>query len=451
MTENRKQRTENRVTDLKKLLNDKFPKRFLKILKIAGEIAQDLNFKAYLVGGPVRDMLLGEKNIDVDIAVEGNGIKFAKVLASKLKSRLTCHSRFGTSTIFLADGNKLDIATARREKYPYPGSLPKVVASIIKEDLKRRDFTINAMAIKINSECFGELVDYFGGLKDLNKGKIKILHDRSFIDDPTRILRAIRFEQRYNFSIQKDTLKKLTQASRESYLTKVTPQRIISELKLIFEEENPKIYIKRLAWLCCLKFIYPIRENVSCGVYSKRKFSKNLYQLFDKVKITLDWYDCYKKREIHKTWLIYFLILMDGLKLKDTKEICKKFNLSKENSQTLLSVKEIGDKAVELLNSKQKPRPSEIYQTFSRLSEEALIYLVAKSNTVRAKRRMKDYQKRLRKIKLSVNGNDLKAFGLTPGPSFNKILQETLLAKIDGKVKNKKEEVDFLKGTLKNL
>lgn len=181
-------------------------KRLLRIIRTIGKEADRKQLPAYAVGGIVRDMIIGKKNFDLDINVEGDAIGLARILARKWKAPLTVYKDFQTASLQLPTDVRVDLARTRQERYAHPGALPAVRFGNLKSDLYRRDFTVNAMAIAINAGRFGQLIDEFGGLKDLLKKKIRILHDRSFIDDPTRILRAVRFEQRYHFQIERRTL-----------------------------------------------------------------------------------------------------------------------------------------------------------------------------------------------------------------------------------------------------
>ncbi|MDZ4383153.1 MAG: CBS domain-containing protein, partial [Thermodesulfovibrionia bacterium] len=191
--------------NLSSTMKAKFPKEIFEILRLSGEVAKELNFSAYLVGGSVRDLLRGEANFDIDIVIEGDGIIFAQALGKKLKAKVKTHQRFGTAVV-ITDTLKFDVATARTEYYESPGALPKVEMSSIKKDLYRRDFTINTLAIKLNPENFGQLIDFFGGQRDLKEKTIKILHNLSFIEDPTRAFRAIRFSERFGFKLSKHTI-----------------------------------------------------------------------------------------------------------------------------------------------------------------------------------------------------------------------------------------------------
>ena len=211
----------------------------MDIVKIVGKIADKLKLPAYIVGGPVRDKLLGIANHDMDFVVEGDGIKFAEALNKTLKGKLTVYKAFGTATIALKE-KKIDIVTARKETYKHSAAYPTVKPGAIKDDLFRRDFTINAMAISVNKKNFGELVDFYGGQKDLKKGVIRILHDKSFMDDPTRVFRAVRFSVRFGFKIEPHTKKLIKEAVSDGLLGEVNVGRIRKEIELFLKEKNPK-------------------------------------------------------------------------------------------------------------------------------------------------------------------------------------------------------------------
>jgi tRNA nucleotidyltransferase (CCA-adding enzyme) len=211
----------------------------MNIIEIVGKTADKLKVPAYIVGGPVRDKLLGISNSDLDFVVEGDGIKFAGILNKKLKGKLTAYKAFGTATIEVK-GNRVDIVTSRKETYKRPAAYPTVKPGTIKDDLFRRDFTINAMAISLNKKNFGKLTDFYGGQKDLKKGLIRALHDKSFMDDPTRIFRAIRFSVRFGFKIEPHTKKLIKEAVSGGFLGDVNAGRIRKEIELFLQEKNPK-------------------------------------------------------------------------------------------------------------------------------------------------------------------------------------------------------------------
>ncbi|MEN8190484.1 MAG: CBS domain-containing protein, partial [Thermodesulfobacteriota bacterium] len=244
-----------RVRNLNALIVEVLDRDLIILLRKIGEIAEKLNYQAVAVGGFVRDLLLKQENLDLDIVVDGNGIKFGELLVAQLGGHLRPHERFLTANITLADGFKIDVATARLEYYEYPAALPTVELSSIKLDLYRRDFTINAMALQLNPAVFGTLLDFFGCQADLKDRSIKVLHNLSFVEDPTRIFRAIRFEKRMEFGISAHTSRLIHSAVKMNLFNKVNDPRYFTELKLIFSEENPIPSIMRLADFNLFQFL----------------------------------------------------------------------------------------------------------------------------------------------------------------------------------------------------
>ena len=243
--------------DIQVLIAESLPMAIQELLLAAGEVGRDIGMNVYAVGGFVRDLLLGQPNLDLDLTVEGKGPEFARALAQRMQAEVRVHERFGTAVVILPDGQKIDVATARVEYYEYPAALPHVESSSVRQDLYRRDFTVNAMAIQLNGDRFGELIDFFGGLRDLNQGLIRILYNLSFVEDPTRIIRAIRFEQRYGFNIEPQTQQLLQDAVESHYLRELSYKRIREELLLILEEKDPRPALRRLENLGIMTQIAP--------------------------------------------------------------------------------------------------------------------------------------------------------------------------------------------------
>lgn len=231
---------------MKDMLSSLSPQALVLVQSI-GELAEGKGVKAYLVGGPVRDLLLGISNVDLDITVEGQGMKLAdRFAALHPNSRVVHFPAFKTATVHLADRTQVDFATSRCETYLRGGAFPAVKPSVIKDDLFRRDFTINAMAVSINPQSWGKMVDPYKGLFDLKAKKIRILHDQSFIDDPTRILRAARFTARFGFRIEAKTLEKLKSAIEMKVLDTIRPQRYLKDFNKILKEPNAQSAINDL-------------------------------------------------------------------------------------------------------------------------------------------------------------------------------------------------------------
>lgn len=412
----------------------KLPKELKDLIYLAKDIAIANDMSAYLVGGCVRDLLLRVKNLDLDIVVEGDGISFAEDFAKKLEAKLIRHRRFGTATVTLGSGLKVDVATSRKELYPEPASLPQVSGGTLKDDLRRRDFTINAMAINISGRDFGSLIDLFNGKDDLRHKKIRVLHNLSFIDDPTRILRAIRFKERYNFKIESKTLGLLKEAVRIKMLDKVEPQRLRDELILILKEEDPIEQIKPIQELVGFSFITP-KLYVSGKTYKLLKAIKNQIKGFRNV---------YPRRRQLDAWLIYFMGLTDSLRISDIKSVLKKFAFRKGQEKIILSSHKIDNRLIRQL-SQDKIKPSKIFKIFEPLSYETIIFVKAKYENRYIKRHIEDFLKNYNTIRLGVSGKDILRLGINPGPDYQKILYKVLNAKLNGFVKTKEEELALIK------
>lgn len=414
---------------------ERLPKEILEPIYLVSDTAEDLGCRVYLVGGFVRDLILGVKNFDLDVVVEGDGIEFAGKLAEKLNKKLIYHKRFGTATVGDKEF-KIDIASARRETYEYPASLPKVSFGKISDDLTRRDFSINAMAVDISKVSFGRLVDQFNGKRDLEKGLIRVLHNLSFFDDPTRILRAIRFKERFNFKFEKKTLRLLKKAVKENLLEKVNPHRLRDELILILKESHPLRCIYRIKRICGFKFIHPELALEDLGFLKKIEkmilwFKKNLS----------------RERELD-SWLIYLIGLLDTLDKKQTIYVLRSFAFRKGERKRVISYKERIDSVIKKLKEKALS-PHQIFKILEPLSYEVIVSVLAKTDQKVVIRRIEDFLKIYNKIKISVRGSDLKNLGVKPGPEFKRILRQTLYRKINGVIKTKEEEVQFLRSRIK--
>jgi len=246
MSEERK--TQQRVQATKRTVN--VPPQLKALLERLGRMAEEHGVAAYAVGGCVRDWLLGIAGVtDLDVAIEGDGIAFAKQAAHELGARVTPHEQFGTATLELSAG-RIDVASCRQETYAEPAAYPRVAPGTLRDDLVRRDFTINAMAMALAPRAFGKLVDPFGGLRDLKARRLRTLHPKSFLDDPSRILRAARFVPRYGLSLESQTARALRQAVAVGMLARLNRGRLRKELDRMAEEPQPLACLARLSqWL----------------------------------------------------------------------------------------------------------------------------------------------------------------------------------------------------------
>jgi tRNA nucleotidyltransferase/poly(A) polymerase/nanoRNase/pAp phosphatase (c-di-AMP/oligoRNAs hydrolase) len=414
------------------LLNKNLPSKITSLLAKVGRIASEKNFRVYLVGGFVRDLLLGVENFDIDLVVEGDGISFARDLVKRLKGKVTAHKRFGTAVVSLAGGIKIDIATARREFYEFPAALPTVRKGSVKEDLYRRDFTINAMAIRLNPEHYGDLVDFFGGWKDLKKRVVKVLHKRSFMEDPTRIFRAIRFAGRYGFTMDRDTGQLARDALKLRIFNLLSKERMREEIIAILSEPNPKNAILMLGELGILKSIHP-QIRLDKGVEKDLEVIKAIFSRF-RTPI---------KEENIKLWIVYFLILVQKLTTIEVRDICKNFKFSREESRRIIAGRERLDETIRKLKE-SKLKPSCLYQTLKGLPGEALLFIVLKARSRLVEKRISLYLTRIRKVRIHTTGNKLKRMGYKQGPIFKKIMEELLWAKLDGIVNSPSSEAKFV-------
>jgi len=414
---------------------DKIPHELKGLINDLKGQAATAGLGAYLVGGFVRDLVLKVKNLDLDIVVEGDGIKFAERFADLRDGKITAHKRFGTATVLLKSGIKIDFSSVRREVYAKPAHLPVVSSGSLRDDLFRRDFTINAMAVSLNA---GRIVDFFNGRKDLKRKKIRILHNLSFKDDPTRILRGIRFEQRLNFRIEPLTLKLLKEAVKLRLLERVHPHRTRDDLILVLKEQNPLKEIRRIKELVGFRFIHP-------GL----KFSAKTYAYLKSLEKEVKWFaKNYPQRRGLDTWLIYLIGLLDSLNPPAIRNICKKFGLRKGEEKRILSYKRAGRAFIADLSS-LGIKPSRIFALLEPLSYETIISLRAKYNNPVLRRHIADFLEIYNGMCILVSGNDLHCLGLPPGPRYRKIFAYVLSAKLNGEVKDKEEEMSLIKRLLK--
>ena len=442
----KKPHTSNVASKMKEIL----PPRLIKLIKQIGREADARGMNVFLVGGFVRDIFLGGKNFDLDIVVEGDAISFGKILSEKIGGSLVVHRKFGTSTIVkpwplwlgrsLHPDNKfkIDIATARKEVYEKPAALPTVEFSSLREDLYRRDFTVNAMAVSINKNNFGLFIDFFAGLEDLEKKVIRVLHDNSFIDDPTRIFRAVRFEQRFGFTIESHTEYLITHAVKKEMFRRTENQRIREELILILKEKSPEKAVFRMRELHELRFIHP--ELV---------LKKSITERFRALRKCINWYNQNAQGKRHlDTWIMNFMVILEKLNERQVEETIKKFVLTRSASIRLRGYGRKTENALRKLSSKGKLSPSKIYDMLEPFPHEVTLFAMAKTRSPLAKRRIKKFFTDYNGVKLKIKGDDIIAEGLKPGPRYKKILSQVLHKKLDGRLKTKKDELKFLSGLI---
>jgi len=399
-----------------------------------------MKINAYVVGGFVRDIFLRRENLDIDLVIEGDGIEFAKRVASKHSGRVRIHRAFGTAVITFPIGLKVDVASARLEYYEYPAALPKVEMSSIKLDLYRRDFTINTLAMRLNPSFFGELIDFFGARKDIKEKTIRVIHNLSFVEDPSRILRAIRFEQRFGFRIGKLTLSLIENAVKLHFLDRLDGRRLLSELVLILQEDEVILNIRRMNELHILPFIH-----------TKITFDDSTKVLLENISEVINWYELSFLEEKYERWRVYFLGLIDGLYRNEVLSLCTRLSMSGKEQQGIVHGMKHARGVLMRMTQQRGVSNSELHHLLSPLSTEYLLYLMAKVTKKSAKKAISIFLTQLKHTKIKTTGEDLKRLGLPPGKLYKRILDNLLDAKLDGKVSSKREEIAFIKREISHI
>jgi len=432
------------------------------LIKLVSQIALENRLALYIVGGFVRDLLLEKPSMDFDLVVEGDAIALAKALRSRFGGRVTKHDRFRTAKWFIDKNHPrlikeyqeffeggeatllleelpatLDFVTARTEFYTHPTALPMVEPSSIKLDLHRRDFTINTLAIRLDGTHYGELHDYWGGLSDLRRGLIRVLHSLSFVDDPTRILRAIRFEQRFHFRIEERTLQLIIDA--RNLLSRVSGDRIRHELDLIFVEERVLAMLDRLQELGIFEYIHP----ELCWDEWIRERSLRLW-LIDPLEfgIDLEPVDAVARRDLFYLFLLCRLdenslhTILERLKLPSS--LRKKVR----DANRLWAIKDQFSQMDQLTAVAQFDGvdPTVAYGLGLMEDEDSKMVPL-----------IKFYFTKWIKTKCYTDGRLLKQMGISPGPLYRQILNELKLAWIEGRIKSEQEEMELLSEMIKSV
>jgi tRNA nucleotidyltransferase (CCA-adding enzyme) len=421
----------------------RLPQERLSLLRELGNLADEDGVSLYLVGGVVRDLLLKRENWDLDLTVEGNGIAFARLVADRYGAGLAVFERFATARLVFQDGLKMDIATTRRESYAQPAVLPTVQPASIEEDLYRRDFTINALAVQLNPRQFGRLLDPYGGQRDLRARTIRVLHAGSFEDDPTRIFRAIRFEQRFGFRLERSTLRLLAHAASTNLIQQLSGPRLQNEILLLFAEHDPVRAIARLEQLQLLRFLH------RCLCYTM-----NVKRVVTAVPKAFAWWASRFPDSVIDRPIVYLMALSSESSAIVVAAMIRRLALSREQAKNVSAGGSLVDRALKRLTNKGTVRPSQVYRLLADLSDEALVLLLAKQVSAQhgvrvnlLKRHLVAYA-RNRAIKTALTGRDLQAMGLKPGPQYKTILGKLLDARIDGMITTEADERIFVQKRL---
>ncbi len=397
-------------------LIERLPPPLLKLALTAGRLAAESGARVYLVGGIVRDLMLDRPCMDIDLAVEGDAVSLAIRMAEQLGARRTVHGTFGTASLRL-DGYSVDLATCRSETYRRPGALPHVKPGNLRDDLKRRDFTINAMAIGINEPNPGVLIDLFHGQSDLSQGLVRILHNKSFQDDATRMMRAVRYEQRLGFELERSTAGLLKRSL--DMLDTISGDRLKKELLLWLREEDCRKVLRRASQL-----------GISGKLHPALTWNRSVSSAFRRAGA------------LHTSIApsLYFCLFVHNLDEEQLYQLLGRLNLigSRLDMLSNQSLKLKGRRS-ELANPAMGR--SGIYSILHEYDMIAVQVAYCYAPTSILQRNLKLFLDTLRYVKTSLSGNDLLKMGLPEGPKLGSILKELLAARLDGKIRSRAEEI----------
>ncbi len=404
--------------NISELVNRRLPAEVQDILTAVKKVAGEKQYSLYIVGGIVRDLLLGRTSLDLDLVVEGHAVDIAQRFAEAFQSKLRIHTRFQTATVKCGE-RSIDFVTARSEIYERPGALPTVKAGSLHDDLFRRDFTINSMAIDVSSN---KLIDPYNGRKDIEKRLIRVLHEKSFIDDATRIWRAIRYEQRLDFTLEPDTFELLKRDL--DMLDTISRDRVRHELELVLKEEQPEKVICRSAELEVLAKLHP---SLAGDNWLTDKF-REARELVSPDSPSPE---------------LYLALLAYRLTEDETEELITRLGLRKLQTQTLRDIILLKSRFNRLSESRIKP--SEVYKLLHGIAYAALIAASIAADILTVRENIDLYLDKLRNVRLALTGNDLEKMGIKPGPHMKEILGKLLQARLDGQVTDKQGEIEMVK------
>ena len=410
----------SKTINLAESMKAQLPADIIDFIRKTGDAAEKLQQRLYLVGGVVRDLLLERRNTDLDMVVEGDAIRLAEKIAALNKAKVTSHPRFGTANLKWAN-RSADFVSARAETYARPGALPTVRAGTIRNDLARRDFTVNAMAIELNPHRYGELIDPFGGRQDLGKKLVRVLHDKSFADDATRIWRAIRYEQRLGLKIEPMTLLLINRDI--AFLITISGDRIRRELELVLKEEMPEKALRRADELGVLAKLCP-----------SLKSDDWLAETFATAR----------EQSIEPKLQLYLALLCYRLKAKEIEQLIEYLRLTKATARVLRDTLAIKDKTKELATPGLSP--SVIYKILHGYNLTAYTANSIGAGSETAAEHIELYLNVLRHVNPTLSGEDLVKLGVPRGPKIKEVSQKLREARLDGKINSKKGEEEMVRG-----
>ncbi len=429
------QRSEAQGHDVLRLLEEQ-PQDVRDLFRLIHALGEAHGLAVYVVGGFVRDLLLEIPNLDIDLVVEGDGLKFAAALATELQVKAQFHPQFATANMRSSSGLQLDIVTARTEHYPSPAALPLVETSSLKQDLYRRDFTINAMAIALTGEKYASLHDYYGGYRDLQQGVIRILHNLSFVDDPKRIVRAIRFECRLRFRLEAQTSQMLQQAVGDRLLDCLSRDRLRDELSLVLQEKQVGKVIRRLVELGLWQQIMPHKSD-----FEPISLSNNAQDAVGRMQELGLWGHA-------KAWHVQLAVLFRTVSPPDTATTLQKLNFDRRSMRVVQEFQHSYQVLKGFLSNQGELSMVNVHRTLAKLPTEVVCALLAMPEL---QAHVIAYLQARSTVRVMVTGDDLQALGVPAGPLYAKILDALWEARLAGGVKDKAEEMALVQKILEEV
>ena len=427
------------------------------LLRLVGSEVHAMQYTVYVVGGFVRDLLLLSESaqfesFDLDIVIEGDGIAFARRMCTTYGGRVVPHKQFGTAKWLLNDPDApprldvlsavlgmrvtqddlpqhLDFVSARPEFYTAPTVLPTVESGSIKLDLHRRDFTINTLALCLNPDRWGQLLDFYGGLADLHAGLVRALHSLSFVDDPTRILRAVRYEQRFGFQIEARSLELLADALE--MLDRVTPARIRHEIERILQEPDPERYLQRLDELGVLAQIHPAL-HMSAWATDAMQRVRAAYRS-----------PAHAPLRTEPLERLYWAIAAWPITTAEDEVLTTRLGLRQATQRLVKSVRRLHAAQPQLADPALHPGDAVELLADAEAADIDLYGLLCEDDQVQ--KVLSAYVTTWRKIHAEMDGNDLKALGIPRGPIYRRLLRALRAARLDGSVTSRADEEALVK------
>ena len=408
------------------LLHERLSPDVLGVLGTIARAAGERRERVYLVGGTVRDLLLGHETLDLDLAVEGSPdvSGLARTVADEIGSSVVAHSRFGTATL-QAGTLSVDLAMARTERYPRPGALPEVQPGAIEEDLSRRDFTINAIAIDVSEPTFGAVIDPLAGRADLEARLIRVLHDGSFRDDPTRILRALRYQARFDFALEKHTERLLKRHAED--LRGISGDRVRHELERTWEEREPERVLEAAQEAGVLAAIHP---GLAWDSTASRRFAR-------------------ARRDGAASPAVYLALFAYELDEAAVNGLVKRLALSRAAARAIRDAHGLRG-AVASIAAPQQTRPSEVVQALDGYSPDAVAACRAATESPIIDERLGRYLKEWRDVRPQMDGKSLAGLGVDEGPDVGALLERLRNARLDGQAVTRDDEVALVRRWLRS-